>query len=193
MMMFRGPNRLEAFSDGVFAIAITLLILEIKVPQVGGLGSGTALWRGLLHLWPSYLAYLLAFSTILISWIGHHMLIGQVKQVTQKLLIVNGFFLLTVSFLPFPTAVVAEYLRSESGSAAAAFYALANLLNSLAFFLLARTITAAHPDSLALLGRSQRDSFLGIFWCLACAVLALFSPLASLLLVAGLFVWWVRP
>ncbi len=184
---------MEAFSDGVFAIAITLLILEIKVPQVGERGSPGALWQALLHLWPSYLAYLLAFSTILIAWIGHHILVGQVRQVTQRMLIVNGFFLLTVSFLPFPTAVVAEYLRSASGSAAAAFYALINLLNSLAFFLLVQTIIDAHPDSLALLGRSRRDSFLGIFWCLACAGLALLSPVASLLLVAGLFVWWLRP
>ncbi|TSA86380.1 DUF1211 domain-containing protein [Deinococcus detaillensis] len=193
MMIFKGLNRLEAFSDGVFAIAITLLILEIKAPQVGEHGSSASLWTGLLHLWPSYLAYLLAFSTILISWIGHHILIGQVKAVSQNLLIVNAFFLLTVSFLPFPTSVVAEHLRSDSGSAAAAFYALSNLFNSLAFYLLGRTILAAQPDAAVVIGRSQKDSFLGIFWCLGCAALALLSPVISLLLVAALFVWWIRP
>ena len=130
---FKGPNRLEAFSDGVFAIALTLLILEIKAPNIGEHGTSADLWKGLAHLWPSYLAYLLAFLTVLVSWIGHHIIVGQVRRVDFPLLLANGFFLLTVSFLPFPTSIVAEHLRGESGTAAMVVYALANLVNSAGF------------------------------------------------------------
>ncbi|CAM3170312.1 hypothetical protein DESA109040_00640 [Deinococcus saxicola] len=100
-LFFKSPQRLEAFSDGVFAIAITLLVLEIKAPQVGQHASSAALWRGLGQLWPSYLAYVLAFFTILIAWVGHHMTIGQVKRMSHGLLYANGFFLLIR--IPFVT------------------------------------------------------------------------------------------
>lgn len=190
---FRNPNRTEAFSDGVFAIAITLLILEIRAPQVGEHGSSAALWAGLLHLWPSYLAYFLAFTTILIFWIGHHALLDHAKIISQPILMANGLFLLTVAFLPFPTSVVAEHLRSESGSAAAAFYALSNLFNSLTFYILARTIDSVQKVHSAMLLVQQKDGLYGAFWCLGCAGLALLSPVVSLLLVAALFVWWTRP
>lgn len=151
--LFRDSNRLEAFSDGVFAIAITLLILDIRAPQIGERAGPATPWAGLGQLWPSYLAYALAFSTILIAWVGHHLVIGQVKHVTQRLLFVNGLFLLSISFLPFPTSVVAEQLRSASASAVA-FYALANLLVSLTFYGLSpRTRpSAAQPEAQVVVG-----------------------------------------
>ena len=192
-LFFKNSSRLEAFSDGVFAIAITLLVLEIKVPEVGEHASPAALWAALLHLWPSYLAYALAFSTILIAWIGHHMLISQVRQVSQRLLFANGFFLLTVAFLPFPTSLVAAHLRSESASAAAAFYALVNLLTSVAFYGLVQAILKEHPDTAGVLLNSKLKSLWGVLWCLLCAVVALLSPLASLVAVAVLWVWWTYP
>jgi uncharacterized membrane protein len=190
---FKGPNRLEAFSDGVFAIALTLLILEIKAPAIGEHGSSQALWAGLAHLWPSYIAYLLAFMTVLVSWIGHHMLIGQVRRVEPLLLVANGLFLLTVSFLPFPTSIVAEHLRGASGPAAAAVYALANLLNSLSFLGLVRAVIRLNPEAAGPLASSVRNALLGIPWCIGCALLALLSPLLSLLLVAAMWLWWMRP
>ncbi|WP_424951266.1 TMEM175 family protein [Deinococcus sp.] len=190
---FKGPNRLEAFSDGVFAIALTLLVLEIKAPNIGEHGSSAALWAGLAHLWPSYVAYLLAFMTVLVSWIGHHIIIGQVKRVDPVLLVANGFFLLTVSFLPFPTSIVAEHLRGESGSAAAAVYALANLLNSAAFLGLVRAVVHLNPEATGPLAASGRNALLGLPWCLFCAGVAFWSPVASLLLVAAMWVWWMRP
>lgn len=191
--LFRDSNRLEAFSDGVFAIAITLLILNIRAPQIGERAGSAALWAGLEQLWPSYLAYALAFSTILIAWVGHHLVIGQVKHVTQRLLFVNGLFLLSISFLPFPTSVVAEHLRSASASAAAAFYALANLLVSLTFYGLVYTVVANHPESARALLNPRLKSLWGLVWCLLCAALALLSPVVSLVAVGVLWVWWTYP
>jgi uncharacterized membrane protein len=110
-------NRLEAFSDGVFAIAITLLILEIKVPPIADLGNG------LLQLWPSYLAYAISFVVIGAIWINHHTMFDWIDRVDQKLLLLNTLHLMFIAFLPFPTAVFAEALHSGlNQSTAVAFY-----------------------------------------------------------------------
>lgn len=111
-------NRLEAFSDGVIAIAITLLVLEIKVPPSETLGIG------LLHLWPSYLAYVISFIVIGAIWINHHAMFNWIERVDHKLLILNTFHLMFIAFLPFPTAVLAEAFQTSSAQdIATAFYA----------------------------------------------------------------------
>jgi uncharacterized membrane protein len=123
--------RLEAFSDGVFAIAITLLVLEIKVPSPD---SGHSLAHGLVELWPSYAGFSVSFITIGIIWVNHHAVFATVDSVDRPLLFKNLLLLLTVSFIPFPTAVMAEYLRADSGeSLAAAFYAGSFFVMGVAF------------------------------------------------------------
>lgn len=174
-------SRLEFFSDGVFAIVITLLVLEIRAPQIGEHARPAALWAGLGALWPSYLAYTLTFSTILVAWIGHNLVMAQVGQVSLRVMLVNGLFLLNISFLPFPTSVVAEYLRSESASAAAAFYALANLFAALTHRGLVQAVLAEYPQGLppcSISGSSRRGRFRGAWlarpwpcsahWCRSC-------------------------
>src|ERR1700759_4424760 len=98
--------RVEAFSDGVFAIAITLLILEIKVPSP----SQGHLAAVLLQQWPSYLAFLLSFVYIGIMWINHHRMFTSIRRSTDVLLILNLLLLLGVTVVPFPTAVLATYM-----------------------------------------------------------------------------------
>jgi len=107
--------RLEAFSDGVFAIAITLLVLELKVP------SGD-LWQGLLREWPSFLSFTLSFLTILIMWTNHHANLAHVVQADGRLLFSNGFLLFWVTFLPFPTAVLGQHLMDGDARMAAMLY-----------------------------------------------------------------------
>jgi uncharacterized membrane protein len=121
-MAEKETGRVEAFSDGVFAIAITLLILEIKVPKLPHDSSPAALAGALFALWPSYLAFLLSFFAILIMWINHHGLFNLVGKVNPGFLYANGFLLLLVSFVPFPTSVLAEYLDGKALNTAAAFY-----------------------------------------------------------------------
>jgi uncharacterized membrane protein len=99
--------RIEAFSDGVFAIAITLLILEIQVPPQtphGGLRSA------LVNLWPSYLAFLASFMTIGVMWLNHHRLFTLINKKDDGLIAFNLLLLLGVTWLPFPTALLAEHL-----------------------------------------------------------------------------------
>lgn len=115
----RETGRLEAFSDGVIAIAITLLILHIAVPPVSG---GEALDAALLALWPSYVAYLVSFTTILIMWMHHHALFRVIQRVDHRLLALNGLLLLLITFVNFPTAVLAEYAQTDQREVAALFY-----------------------------------------------------------------------
>jgi uncharacterized membrane protein len=107
----RETQRLEAFSDGVFAIAITLLILEIKVPHLEG---DESLANALLRLWPSYGAYAFSFWVIGIFWVNHHSFLKLFRRVNHGFLVLNVFFLALVSFLPFPTSVLAEYLTDPA-------------------------------------------------------------------------------
>jgi uncharacterized membrane protein len=111
--------RLETFSDGVFAIAITLLILELI--QILHYDNKAPLSRMLLDNWKSFIAFLIGFLTILICWINHHLVISYTERTDSKLLWINGFVLLVVTFTPFPTAILAEYLEKESHHALAFF------------------------------------------------------------------------
>jgi uncharacterized membrane protein len=124
-------GRLEAFCDGVFAIAITLLVLEIRVPpphQPGGL------LHALAHLWPSYLGYVISFVTIGIMWTNHHSIFTYVRRSDRYFLLINVAFLMCISFLPFPTAVLAEYLPAPEGRRlAVAFYGATMVVIAIAF------------------------------------------------------------
>jgi uncharacterized membrane protein len=106
----QGTVRLETFSDGIFAIAATLLVLEFSIasPLHESLGSA------LLHLWPSYLAYATSFLTIGIIWVNHHAIFQLIARADRRLLFMNTIFLMTVAFIPFPTRLVAEFLNKGS-------------------------------------------------------------------------------
>src|ERR1041385_9184169 len=99
--------RLEAFSDGVYAIAITLLVLDLKVPMVqdGKLASA------LLHQWPMYFAFLISFAFIGIMWVNHHRLFNHIRRCDNRLLFLNLLLLLGVTVVPFPTALLAAHLK----------------------------------------------------------------------------------
>src|ERR1700758_5078524 len=113
-----GTRRLEAFSDGVFAIAATLLVLSFSVGTVAGSELDTALF----HLWPSYLAYATSFLTIGIIWMNHHFCVETIARADRTLLFLNVLLLITVAFLPFPTKLVAQFLQHDGERAAVYAY-----------------------------------------------------------------------
>ncbi|MER6027578.1 TMEM175 family protein [Streptomyces sp. NPDC001851] len=124
-------GRVEAFSDGVFAIAITLLVLDIKVPRTGDHGG---LWAAIGAQWPSYAAYVVSFLVIGIMWVNHHQLFSYVARVDRPLMFLNLMVLMVVAVVPWPTAMLAEYLREGTAShAAAAVYSLVMVAMALAF------------------------------------------------------------
>jgi uncharacterized membrane protein len=130
-----GTERIEAFSDGVFAIAITLLILEVKVPRGGE--PGFSLERALLRLWPQYLAYVLSFVVIGIYWANHHYVFKLYLRTDHVFNLLNVLFLLTISFLPLPTAVLGDFaLQPTERGTAGTFYALGLLLPAISWTLM---------------------------------------------------------
>jgi uncharacterized membrane protein len=126
-------NRAEAFSDGVFAIAATLLVLELKVPHVepGGLSEA------LLERWPSYATYVVSFLTIGIIWVNHHAVMERIKNVNRPLLFLNLVFLMAVAAIPFPTALLADYLHAgHDERLASAIYGATMALMGISFGLI---------------------------------------------------------
>jgi uncharacterized membrane protein len=190
------PNRLEAFSDGVFAIAITLLVLEIDVPAPG---SGS-LGRELAAQWPSYAAFVVSFLTIGIIWINHHAMVRRLRLVDHSILIWNLLLLMTVSILPFTTALVAAYLKeSEGESLAAAVYSGSFLLMGLVFGLMNRHILFRRAGFLETeiaepaRRRTLRLAALGVLPYVLATALAPVSPYVSLAICAAVAVYYAMP
>ena len=178
----RESARLEAFSDGVFAIAITLLVLELKVPPFDA-----ALGPALLERWPSYVAFVLSFAMIGIMWLNHHRLFAYIRRVDHMLVVINGMLLLGVTFLPFPTAVVAEHFGHAGERGATLFYAATLVFIALGFNALllypmgggrAKTLLEVPPDHPAwrAIARQYRP---GVPLYLALFLLALVWPRVS--------------
>jgi uncharacterized membrane protein len=129
----RGPERVEAFSDGDIAIAITQLVLDLRVPAADRFVSPRVLLDALGELWPSYLGYLVSFVTIGIMWANHHNLFRHVRRVDHSLLLANLFLLLGVGFVPFPTALLAASIGEPTAQVGVLVYSGTFVAIALAF------------------------------------------------------------
>jgi uncharacterized membrane protein len=190
--MSRG--RLEAFSDGVFAIAITLLVLEIDVP-----GTGGDLAHEVGQLWPSFAAYVVSFFTIGIIWVNHHTMMNRIERVDRTLLFLNLGLLLFVAFIPWPTAVLAEHLRDGGANehVAAAMYAGTFLVMGFCFFALWWYAGSARLFSselgAAVIGQLVRRNLVGQSAYAVALGLAFVSPVASLVICGLVALYYVHP
>jgi TMEM175 potassium channel family protein len=185
-------DRLEAFSDGVFAIAITLLVLEIPVPAAGDGG----LWHELKGEWPSFAAFTISFFLIGIVWVNHHGVIDHLQRTDRTVLFLNLLLLFFVAFLPFPTTLLAEHLDAGiDKEVAAAVYMGAMSLISLSFGLL-RTYIYARRDELGLditddqIRRRKRLFSAGTPVYLISIGIAFISPEAVLVISALLAIYY---
>ncbi len=124
-------DRLEFFSDGVFAIAITLLAVKIEVPTGAELHSG--LYQALLNKWPSYLAFFIGFVTTLVCWINHHFIFLHITKSSQMLTIVNALVLFLVAFVQFPTAVLGEFITEHDADIAVQFFGVTYIMMAMVF------------------------------------------------------------
>jgi len=175
-------GRVEAFSDGVFAIAITLLILEIKIPKP----SDGALANQLLRQWPSYFAFLISFAFIGVMWINHHRLFTHIKRCNNTLMILNLLLLLGVTIVPFPTAVLATHIGFADQRTAALLYNGVYVFIAIIFNLLWRYAVSRNHHLLGKevdkenVGRISKQYAFGPLLYLFCAALAWISVPASL-------------
>ncbi|HLY87004.1 MAG TPA: TMEM175 family protein [Gaiellaceae bacterium] len=187
-----GTARLEAFSDGVFAIAATLLVLEFAVSRDRNLDlSGQ-----LLHLWPSYLAYVTSFVTIGIIWMNHHHTVSLLGRTDRTMLFINNLLLLVVAFLPFPTRLVADFLRHDGEKAAVLVYAATFVLMAMLHLVWweyarhnRRLIADTTPDSA--LRAVDRAYLPGVPMYGTVFVVAFVSPLAAVLMTFAIAAFYL--
>nr|HEV7954689.1 TMEM175 family protein [Candidatus Acidoferrales bacterium] len=118
----KGTARLEAFSDGVFSIAITLLAFNLQVPHVESNSAKWALAGALLQKWPSYLGFVTSFFTVLIMWMNHHAVIKHIHKISARILFANGILLMFTTAVPFVTGLLSEYLNLPEAKTACAVY-----------------------------------------------------------------------
>lgn len=160
--------RAEAFSDGVFAVAATLLVFDLLRPSVK-----TDLASALLAEWPSYAAYAISFGTIVVIWVNHHVVLDNIDRVDRRLLFINALLLLTVAAIPFPTGLLAEYLQAGHDQQTAAFaYGVTMSSMAVAFSLF------------TLYARRYRTTYVPLDW-LGFATGLILYPLATLVALAN--------
>ncbi|MBO0791225.1 MAG: DUF1211 domain-containing protein [Ktedonobacteraceae bacterium] len=185
-------KRLEAFSDGIFAIAITLLALNLQVPILTTI-TPQALAMALGAKWPTYLTFMFSFVTLLIAWIYHHRLLQWAEYAETGLLLINGMLLLIVSAVPFPTALLGAYLTTPAASVASAIYAgyigVLNLTYNLLWWVVVQQHCRSHPSG----WRPPTNmilSFLGFPCYLVALLIAFWNPAASLIICGLLWIVW---
>ena len=180
-------NRLETFADGVFAIAATLLVLEIQLP-VGDVG------HGLRELWPSYFAYGLSFLSIGIMWVNHHVVLTFIREADRAFLFINLFLLMSIAFVPFPTEVFAEHLQKEGAREAALAYGLTFIVIAIFFQLFwqyaYRRLLRPDADPREVSG-INRSYLPGVPLYVVATLVALVSATASLALFAAIALVYV--
>ncbi|WP_330342198.1 TMEM175 family protein [Streptomyces sp. NBC_00557] len=192
--MERDPSRVVAFSDGVTAIAITLLVLEIRAPH-----NTRHLMHGLAALWPSYLAYVLTFMLIGQVWVNHHIMFDHIRSVDRVVLFLNTVLLMDVAFLPFAASVLAQAFRDGHGQR------IAVLLHGAAFELLAilfnviwgyvrrdRRLLTATIGSAGVAAISRRFR-LALIWLAAGTLLGTLLPLLGVAVIAAFILYYWLP
>ena len=191
LLQERDTTRLEAFSDGVFAIAITLLVLNIRIPDTTNLG------QALRGQWASYLAYLLSFLTILNLWVNHHNIFQYIARSDHWFLFINGLLLLGVCVLPFPTALLAQYFTTDPFTATLV-YAAVFTYNGLSYYVLwtyastTMRLLDRRLDPIKIQKLSRRYLTNPPFY-VAALILVFFFPLATLLIYFLLMLFYMLP
>jgi uncharacterized membrane protein len=187
------PGRLEAFADGVFAIAATLLILNVdaQIP-----GDVTDLGASILHIWPSYLAYAVSFVTIGIMWVNHHTVMAQIDRTDRRFLFANIGLLMCIAFVPFPTRLVAEHIRGDGARDAALVYGFTMVATAIMFNItwfyasVGRRLLKADADP-AVVSGITRAYLPGPWIYLAATLLAFVNPTASVIAFLAIAAFYV--
>jgi uncharacterized membrane protein len=188
-------GRLEAFSDGVYAVAITLLALDLQVPKLGNAATPAAVATALLAQWPSYLAFVTSFFTVLIMWVNHHAMFKLVQRTSARLMFANGLLLMLTTVVPFSTSLVTQYLRYPAAKIACAVYGGTFVLISFAYAFLwyghLHDRTLLRPDASAeVIARIDRNYLLGPPMYILATAGAFVSPYVTIGICTGLWVFW---
>ena len=191
------PNsRLEMFADGVFAIAITLLVLDLRMPPVAEIHSMADVWNKLAQLWPSLFAMIFSFVIIFVSWIGHHNMLANIDKSSPQFQLANGYFLFTIIIIPFPTSFMAEYLDTPYAKPAILVYCVVACFHNSAWVLLNRCIRKPilwlrDSADLPKFRKAENGSRMGFALYATLTVLALWLPYVALAINAMTWIFWL--
>lgn len=191
------PNsRLEAFCDGVFAIALTLLVFNLRLPDIETSASSNSLWISLRQLLPSFFAFLLSFCIIFITWVNHHATLKLVSKTSSVFIYANGFMLLTVVLNPFTTALLGEYLFTNQAAPAVVLYTALNGLQAFSWILLTQAalkpvrLTSSEKATLVMQS-NRRNGYVALVIYSLCTILAFWFPLAVALTTTVIWLGWL--
>ena len=182
---FFNKGRVEQFSDGIFAIIITLLVLDLKVPEIDNVNSGVDLFLSFINIIPNFLSWLLSFFTIIIIWINHHKVFEFLKNINYYVFLINAFLIVFVCFIPFPTALMARYFDNKL---AVSIYGVTFGLMELSFYIMKEYILRADfllkdgIDKKRLKKESSFSFLVGPVLYFSAAALSIIHPRISLII-----------
>lgn len=187
--------RIEGFSDGVFAIAVTLLVLDLHFPEENSIQNGNDLLVFLKNQWPAFLAFILSFFSIFIMWVNHHKIFKQIYSRNSAIMFANGLILFLVSAVSYPTALLARYFDGEASSVVVALYTgifvMINLAYNLLWFLATRNKKLLRPGITDTAIKKIHNNYLyGLPIYVIALILSFWIPAVSLMIILGLWIFW---
>ncbi|MDQ2719602.1 MAG: TMEM175 family protein [Bacteroidota bacterium] len=201
--MEKDTSRIEAFSDGIFAVAITLLSVEIGVDissieshHALKLTSNEELTQQLIILWPKIFAFFNSFASVLLMWMSHHQIFKLLRTANKKLILSNGLLLLIIALVPFPTKTVGEFLGTDAQRTAILFYTGYSVIIASAYFLFINAtggkegkLFLPHVSEKTISG-IKKGLFTGLCLNIAIFIIAFFAPIAGLVLNFFMWIFW---
>jgi len=186
---------LEAFCDGVFAIAITLLVIDIQLPSSITINTTADFWLALERIAPAIFAFALSFVVILITWVNHHACLKLTNKSCSSFIYANGFLLMTVVFIPFPTALMGEHVLTDHAAPAVVLYNAVVAIQGLAWVLLCgaalkNRLTKNEQSTMQMRVNRRNGYFAFMAYCLL-AILASWFPLTIAILTSLTWIFWL--
>ena len=193
--MTNANSRLEAFCDAVFAIALTLLIIDVKLPSTESITTTAEFWRALRHLAPTVFAFLLSFAIILITWVNHHATLKLVHGSSAPFIYANGLLLLTVVSIPFPTELLGAFLLTDHAPPAVVLYNAVLAVQAIGWILVTGAALRGHlisdERSTAMIRVSARNGYFGLTFYALLAIAALWIPLPVAIVTTASWIFWL--
>jgi len=188
-------RRLEALCDGVFAIAMTLLVIELRAPEPESIHGAADLWADLRSAAPMIGAFLLSFTVIFITWVNHHAALCSIPRTSAKFLFANGFLLLTVAFIPFPTALLGRFVLTDRAAPAVVAYDAVLAAQAVAWILVTRSALrgglARDAEARAWLLVNERSGLVAVTLYSLLAIAAVWHPTVVALVTAATWIVWL--
>jgi uncharacterized membrane protein len=195
-MTVSNPNsRLEAFCDGVFAIALTLLIIDIKIPSTVEIKNTAEFWLAIKHIVPSIFAFVLSFIIILITWVNHHNSIKLINKSSTSFIYANGFLLLTVVSIPFPTSLLGEHILTSHASPAVFLYTSIIAIQGIAWVLISVTALknnlGKNEKSIKVILINRKNGYYTFVVYSLLAIMSFWFPLTIAIVTTLTLIFWL--